>query len=158
MPFSPSIIPPRQESRYCGRFAAITDLSELVEKLTETANKLDMARSAALAQDGFELAIEIYHQFMSICPAGRLREAAEDAMLQLARRYPGVLAISQALALSDAANEARLFSEQIRLLEEAKSILETAMARRDASIDDLRVVHRQVVAYLADSLYEHESQ
>jgi signal recognition particle GTPase len=121
MPFSPSIIPPRQESRDCRRCAGITDLRELAEKLTETANKLDTARSAALAQDGLELVIEIYHQFISICSAGRPREAAERAMLQLARRYPGVLAISQALALSDAANEARSFSEQIRLLEEAKS-------------------------------------
>jgi hypothetical protein len=32
------------------------------------------------------------------------------------------------------------------------------MAPRDASVDDLRVVYRQVVAYLDGSLYEHKSR
>jgi thioredoxin-like negative regulator of GroEL len=144
-------IPARNESRYAGQYAGIENLQILTDKLVQAAEKAVTSRNHKVAQSNYEIAIELYHQVLSLRPDRELKSLSKQAMMQLVGRYPGLSAVNRAVALCDRANEAKRLSDQIRYLEQAKSLLEEAMAASSIGIEGLKDLRSQIVDHLDEA-------
>jgi len=144
-------IPTRHESRYAGQYAGMKDLKSLIDQLAQTADRAVTSRNNKMAQSSYELAIELYHQILSLRPEQELRQLSEQAMKELVGRYPGLVAVNRAVAYCDLAKQAKTLSDQVRYLSQAKSVLEDALSTPGIGAEGQRDLHRQVVDHLEEA-------
>lgn len=141
-------IPERKVSRFANQYRDYADLQQLLDLLEKAGMEAMTSKNIKLAQSSYELAIEIYHQILSLKPKAELRRTATDAMLTVAERYPGQHCMNEALSLCELSNKVNSLENQLRYLLDAKAILEDGLVKKDISYDNIRSIYEQVVGYV----------
>ena len=81
-------IPARNSSKYAGQYAGTASSQRMVEIFADSCRIALSSKKPDTAGDRFGLAVETYHQLMSMGPAADVRQWAQQAMENLVEAVP----------------------------------------------------------------------
>lgn len=117
-------IPPRSSSRYSGQYAGTFDAQRVLEIFTDSLKIALSSKNLETATARYELAIEAYHQAISMpLPAGT-RDSVQEAMVRLAESFPTQVLVNEAVGLSEKAAKLKTPKKRLELLQRAISVIE----------------------------------
>lgn len=121
-------VPARSSSRYAGHYDRCDDAPRLLEILTESVDLALSSRVRATAQERFELAVELYHQLISLPLPDALRAEVEDATLALCARFPTQIRLNEAAGLCSKATKLKTPHRKIEYLVQARDLLASGVS------------------------------
>jgi thioredoxin-like negative regulator of GroEL len=145
-------IPARATSKYAGQYARAFDSQRIVEIFADSHKIALSSKNPETARDRFALAVEAYHQIMSMPVSGDVRSSIHDAMVTLVDHFPAQLAANESLGLREKARKLKTVSKRLDLLRQARDILQRA-----ANADPTNDVIRNAVAELRDEIADAEA-
>jgi succinate dehydrogenase/fumarate reductase flavoprotein subunit len=98
-------IPTRNTSKYAGQYAGTLGSQRMVEILVDSYKIALSSKNPDAAHDRFALAVEAYHQFMSMEPAEEVRASVQKAMEELVELFPTQVLANEALGLLEKARK-----------------------------------------------------
>jgi carbamoylphosphate synthase large subunit len=141
-------IPARDTSKYAGQYAATSDPMRLVEIFSDSYRVALSSKNPDTAHDRFALAVEAYHQIMSMSVAGEVRASLLKDMSALAQTFEVQVVINEALGLREKARRLKTARKQIELLARAVDLLERGHNTSPES-ETLRIEVQETRAELA---------
>jgi len=91
------------------------------------------SKNPETARDRFALAVEAYHQFISMESAGEVRARLQQAMEELAEMFPTQVLANEALGLWEKARKLKTPRKQLELLRRAHEIVNRGLAEHPSS-------------------------
>lgn len=119
-----SSIPPRSSSRYSGQYAGTFDAQRMLEIFTDSLNIALSSKNPETATTRYELAIEAYHQAVSMPLTGETRQALTDSIGRLVESFPTQVLVNEAVGLSEKAAKLKTPKKRLELLHRAASLIE----------------------------------
>jgi hypothetical protein len=148
-------IPPRNTSKYAGHYAGTLGSQRMVEIFADSYKIALSSKNPNTAGDRFALAVEAYHQFMSMDSSAEARAPIQQAMNELVELFPIQVVANKALGLCEKARKLKTPRKQLDLLRRASeivnrglgehpssSVLQTAAAELHAEISQLETQHK----------------
>jgi hypothetical protein len=121
-----SSIPARATSKYAEQYARTVDSQRIVEIFADSHRIALSSKNPETARDRFALAVEAYHQIMSMPVPGDVRSSIHDSMVTLVDRFPAQSAANESLGLREKAHKLKTVSKRLDLLHQARDILQRA--------------------------------
>ena len=116
-------IPSRNESKYSGQYASAFDPQRIMQIFDDSQRIALSSKNPNTAGDRFELAVETYHQLLSMgLPAGE-KQSLQKTMEQLAESFPSQVVINEARGLREKAHKLKTPSKRLNLLQQARDIV-----------------------------------
>lgn len=140
-------IPARSTSKYAGQYAGTFDPQRMVEIFADSCKIALGSKNPSTATDRFALAVEAYHQLMSMSPAADVRGSVALAMEKLAEVFPVQVVANEALGFREKARKLKTPRKQLELLRRAREILGRGLREHPSS-----AVLRTAVAELATEI------
>lgn len=126
-------IPPRNTSKYAGHYAATLGSQRMIEIFTDSYKIAMSSKNPETAGDRFDLAVEAYHQFISMEPAGEARATLQQAMEELVALFPTQVVANEALGLREKARKLKTPKKQMDLLRRASEIVNRGLTEHPSS-------------------------
>lgn len=92
------------------------------------------SKNADTANDRFALAVEAYHQFMSMESSAEVRTAMQRAMEELVELFPTQVVANEALGLREKAKKLKTPRKQLDLLLRAREIVNGGLSEHPRSL------------------------
>jgi hypothetical protein len=127
-------IPARNTSKYAGHYAGTLGSQRMVEIFADSYRIALSSKNLNTAGDRFALAVEAYHQFMSMEPSGEARAAVQQAMEELAELFPTQVVANEALGLREKARKLKTPRKQLDLLQRAREIVDHGLTENPLSL------------------------
>jgi hypothetical protein len=121
-------IPDRNTSKYCGQYAGTFDAQRVIEIFMDSQRIALSSKNPETAGDRFALAIEAYHQVMSMGLPPDARASVQSTMEVLVNAFPVQVVANEALGLREKARKLKTRRKQLDLLNRAREILERGLA------------------------------
>ena len=122
-----SPIPPRSSSRYFGQYAGTIDAQRMLEIFTDSVKIALSSKNPETAVSRYELAVEAYHQAVSMPLAAETRVSLNDSMASLAESFPTQVLVNEAVGLSEKAAKLKTRKNRLELLGRALSVVEEGL-------------------------------
>ena len=142
-------IPDRSTSRYAGQYSRAIDASRLLEIFTDSHKIALSSKTAVTAQSRFELAIETYHQLISMGLSAENKASLQGAMNNLVAQFPIQICLNEAAGLCGKANKLKSAQRKLQYLVRAQDILRNGLATIPARATAIQVMHDDVAAEIA---------
>lgn len=126
-------IPTRNTSKYAGQYTGTFDSQRIVEIFTESYKIALSSKNPDTAGDRFDLAVEAYHQLMSMGPSADLRESVQQTMENLVEMFPAQVVANEALGLREKARKLKTPRKQLDLLRRARDIVDRGLTENPSS-------------------------
>jgi len=126
-------IPPRNTSKYAGQYAGTLGSQRMVEIFADSYKIALSSKNPDTASDRFALAVEAYHQFMSMEPSVEVRAPVQQAMEELVQLFPTQVAANEALGLREKARKLKTPRKQLDLLRRASEIVDRGLTEYPSS-------------------------
>lgn len=126
-------IPPRSTSKYAGQYVGTLGSQRMVEIFLDSYKIALSSKNPDTAHDRFALAVEAYHQFMSMEPAEEVRASVQKAMEELVELFPTQVLANEALGLLEKARKLKTRQKQLNLLRRASEIVNRGLAKYPSS-------------------------
>jgi hypothetical protein len=126
-------IPARNTSKYCGQYAAAFDAQRIIEIFRDSHRIALSSRNPQTAGDRFALAVEAYHQIMSMDVPNDARAPVQNAMQALADTFPSAVVANEALGLREKAHKLKTPRKRLELLRRALGVVDRARAANPGS-------------------------
>jgi hypothetical protein len=126
-------IPTRNTSKYVGQYAGTFDSQRIVEIFADSYKIALSSKNPDTAGDRFALAVEAYHQIMSMGPSADVRESVQQAMENLVELFPAQVVTNEALGLREKARKLKTPRKQLDLLRRAREIVDRGLTEHPSS-------------------------
>lgn len=126
-------IPDRNTSKYARQYAGAFDAERIAQIFADSRKIALSSKNPSTAADRFELAVEAYHQVMSMATPAALRDAVQEAMEALVEAFPARVAFNEALGLLEKARKLKTAGKRLVLLRQALDIVERGLADHPSS-------------------------
>lgn len=143
-----SDIPARDTSKYAGHYAGAFDATRLVDIFSDSYRIALSSKNPDTARDRFALAVEAYHQIVSMSVAAEVHASVLKNMSTLAETFEARVVINEALGLREKARKLKTFRKQVALHARAVDLLERGHASNPGS-EKLRLEIQEARAELA---------
>lgn len=120
-------IPARNTSKYAGHYAGTLGSQRMVEIFADSYKIALSSKNPDTAGDRFALAVEVYHQLISMEPAAEARAAVQRAMEELVELFPTQVVANEALGLREKARKLKTPRKQLDLLRRASEIVDRGL-------------------------------
>jgi succinate dehydrogenase/fumarate reductase flavoprotein subunit len=126
-------IPPRNSSKYAGHYAGTLGFQRMVEIFADSYQIALSSKNPDTAGDRFALAVEAYHQFMSMESSAEVRTSMQRAMEELVEFFPTQVVANEALGLREKAKKLKTPRKQLELLRRASEIVNRGLTEHSSS-------------------------
>ena len=126
-------VPSRNSSKYAGQYAGTASSQRMVEIFADSCRIALSSKKPDTAGDRFALAVEAYHQLMSMGPAADVRRWAQQAMEDLVELFPTQVVANEALGLREKARKLKTPQKQLDLLHRASDIVDRGLVEHPSS-------------------------
>jgi hypothetical protein len=126
-------IPTRNTSKYAGQYAGAFDSHRIVEIFVDSYKIALSSKNPDTAGDRFALAVEAYHQIMSMGPSPDVRGSVQQAMENLVELFPAQVVANEALGLREKARKLKTPRKQLDILRRAREIVDRGLTEHPAS-------------------------
>jgi len=114
-------------------------------------NKIALnSKEPATARARFELAVEAYHQLMSMGLPANVRSSVQDAMATLADQFPIRVCVNEALGLCAKAGKLKSARRKLDYLHRARDVLHAGLTT-NSSATAIQTLHDRVLADIAQA-------
>lgn len=148
---TPHTIPERSTSRYAGQYAQSVDPQRLLEIFTDSHKIALNSKDPATARSRFELAVEAYHQLMSMELPADLRSSVQNAVTTLADQFPIQVCLNEALGLYAKAGKLKTVRRKLEYLHRARDVLHAGLATNPTGATAIQAMHDHVRADIAQA-------
>ncbi len=128
-----ALIPSRNTSKYAGQYAGTFDSQRIVQIFADSCKIALSSKNPDTAGDRFALAIEAYHQLMSMEPSADMRGSVQQAMENLVELFPTQVVANEALGLREKARKLKTTRKQLDLLRRALEIVDRGLTEHPSS-------------------------
>jgi len=142
-------IPERSTSRYSGQYARAVDPQRLLEIFTESNKIAITSKNPVTARSRFELAVEAYHQLMSMGLPSDLNSSVQNAMSTLAGSFATQVCINEAIGLCAKASKLKSARRKLEYLNRARDVLHASLATSLTGATAIQDTHNHVLADIA---------
>jgi hypothetical protein len=143
-------IPTRNTSKYAGQYGGTNSSQRIVEIFTDSYKIALSSKNPDTAGDRFDLAVEAYHQLMSMGASSDVRGPVQQAMEQLVELFPTQVVANEALGLREKARKLKTPRKQIDLLRRAREIVDRGLTEHPSS-SVLRTVAAELLLEISQS-------
>lgn len=126
-------IPPRNSLKYAGHYAGTLGFQRMVEIFADSYQIALSSKNPDTAGDRFALAVEAYHQFMSMESSAEVRTSMQRAMEELVELFPTQVVANEALGLREKAKKLKTPRKQLELLRRASEIVNRGLIEHSSS-------------------------
>lgn len=126
-------VPTRSTSKYAGQYAGTFDSQRIVEIFADSYRIALSSKNSDTAGDRFALAVEAYHQIMSMGPSADVRRSVQRAMENLVELFPAQVVANEALGLREKARKLKTPRKQLDLLHRAREIVDRGLTEHPSS-------------------------
>lgn len=126
-------IPGRNTSKYAGQYAGTLGFQRMVEIFADSYKIALSSKNPETAGDRFALAVEAYHQFMSMQSSVEARAAVQQAMEELVELFPIQVIANEALGLREKARKLKTPRKRLDLLRRASEIVHRGLTEHPLS-------------------------
>ena len=126
-------IPTRNTSKYAGQYARAFDSQRIVEIFADSRKIALSSKNPETAGDRFALAVEAYHQLMSMGPSAGVRESVQQAMENLVDLFPAQVVANEALGLREKARKLKTPRKQLDFLRRAREIVDRGLTEHPSN-------------------------
>ena len=144
-------IPARATSRYSGQYADVIDPQRLVEIFSDSHRIALSSKNPDTAHERFELAVEAYHQLMSMNVSGDACASVHSAMISLSDQFPAQVYVNEALGLCEKAAKLKTTRKKLELLQRAHQVLQKGLASNPSGSVSIQTAAEQVRAAIAQA-------
>lgn len=127
-------IPLRNTSKYAGHYTGTLGSQRMVEIFADSYKIALSSKNPDTAGDRFALAVEAYHQFMSMEPRAESRAALQQAMEELVELFPTQVVANEALGLREKARKLKTPRKQLELLRRASEIVNRGLTEHPSNL------------------------
>lgn len=145
----PLEIPARTSSRYNGQYAGSVDPQRLKQIFTESMTLALHSQNAETATSRFDLAIEAYHQLLTLPLSSGDRQELQAAMAGLTADLPLRMCMNEARGLCAKATKLKTPRRKLELLRQAKAALERGVAMGLGGSHGFEDLQKQVATEIA---------
>jgi hypothetical protein len=145
-------IPTRNTSKYAEQYAGTFDSQRIVEIFADSYTISLSSKNPETAGDRFALAVEAYHQLMSMGPSAEVRGPVQQAMENLVALFPAQVVANEALGLREKARKLKTPRKQLDLLCRARDIVDRGLTEHPTSS-----VLKAVAAHLRTEISQSEA-
>ena len=131
--FTLAQIPPRNTSKYAGQYSGTLGSQRVAEIFADSYKIALSSKNPDTARDRFDLAVETYHQFMSMEPANEISAKVQQAMEELVELFPTQVIANEALGLREKARKLKTPKKQLALLMRAREILRRGLTEHHSN-------------------------
>jgi hypothetical protein len=142
---TPVAIPERTSSRYAGQYARALDPQRMLEILDDSLKIALGSKNPETARARFDLAIEAYHQVVSLGLPASTMGSVKDAMTQLVGQFSTRVCLNEARGLCERARKLKGVRGKLVNLNRAREVLESGLASGAGGAEEIASVHREVV-------------
>jgi hypothetical protein len=147
----PVVIPKRSASRYAGQYAQCADPQRLLEIFSDSHRIALSSKNPETARTRFELALELYHQLLSLGLPADLRSSIQGAMCALVEQFPVQVCLNEAIGLCEKARKLKTARGRLEYLHRAEDVLRAGLATGSAGSPTMRSMHDQVRGEIAQA-------
>ena len=126
-------IPARNTSKYAGQYARAFDSQRIVEIFADSYKIALSSKNPDTAGDRFALAVEAYHQLMSMGSSADVRKSVQQEMENLVELFPAQTVANEALGLREKARKLKTPRKQLDLLRRAREIVDQGLTEHPSS-------------------------
>ncbi len=126
-------IPARNTSKYAGQYAGTLGSQRVAEIFVDSYRIALTSKHPYTARDRFALAVEAYHQFMSMQSSAEARTAVQQAMEELVELFPIRIIANEALGLREKAQKLKTPRKRLDLLRRASEIVHRGLIEHPLS-------------------------
>jgi hypothetical protein len=126
-------IPPRSTSKYAGQYVGTLGSQRMVEIFADSYKIALSSKNPNTATDRFDLAVEAYHQFMSMESSAEAHGALHQAMEELVELFPIQVVANEALGLREKAQKLKTPRKRLDLLQRASEIVHHGLTEHPLS-------------------------
>jgi hypothetical protein len=126
-------IPARSTSKYCEQYVGTFDAQRVFEIFTDSNRIALSSKNPETACDRFALAVETFHQLMSMSIPGDVRASLQAAMQSLVDTFPSQAVSNEALGLREKARKLKTATKRSELLNRAREVLERGLVQSPGS-------------------------
>lgn len=126
-------IPARNSSKYAGQYAGTASSQRMVEIFADSCRIALSSKKPDTAGDRFALAVEAYHQLMSMGPVADVRRWAQQGMENLVELFPTQVVVNEALGLREKARKLKTPQKRLDLLRRASSVVDCGLLEHPSS-------------------------
>ena len=126
-------IPSRNTSKYAGQYAGTFDSQRIVEIFADSYKIALSSKNPDTAGNRFALAVEAYHQIISMGPSVNARESVQQAMKNLVEFFPAQVIANEALGIREKARKLKTPRKQLDLLRRAREIVDRGLTEHPSS-------------------------
>ncbi|RLD05007.1 MAG: hypothetical protein DRI65_09655 [Chloroflexota bacterium] len=126
-------IPKRNTSKYSGQYAGAFDPQRIMQIFNDSQRIALTSKNPKTAGDRFDLAIETYHQLMSMRLSSNEKKSLQEAMEELAESFPTMVIINEARGLREKAQKLKTPSKRLDLFQQASEIVNRGLADNPTS-------------------------
>jgi hypothetical protein len=123
----------------------------LIEIFTDSHKIALNSKDPATARGRFELAVEAYHQLMSIGLPADLRSSVQDAMTTLVDQFPIQVCLNEALGLYAKAGKLKTARRKLEYLRRARDVLHSGLATSPTGGTAIQAMHDHVLVDIAQA-------
>jgi hypothetical protein len=126
-------IPARDTSKYAGQYIGTVGCQRMVEIFTDSYRIALSSKNPETAGDRFDLAVEAYHQLMSMRPSADILKSVQQQMSNLVELFPAQVIANEALGLREKARKLKTPKKQLDLLHRAREIIDRGLISQPSS-------------------------
>ena len=126
-------VPARHTSKYAGQYVGTIDSQRIVQIFEDSYKIALSSKNPDTAGDRFALAVETYHQLMSMRPSADLRASVQQMMETLVDLFPTQVVTNEALGLREKARKLKTPRKRLDLLRRALEIVEHGLSEHPSS-------------------------
>lgn len=135
-----SSIPPRSSSRFAGQYSGTIDAQRMLEIFSDSVKIALSSKNPETAISRYELAIEAFHQAVSMPLPAETKASLNDSMERLAESFPTQVLVNEAVGLAEKAAKLKTPKKRLDLLQRAVAVVEVGL-RTYPRNPQLRAVH-----------------
>ncbi len=121
-------IPGRNESKYSGQYASAFDPQRIMQIFDDSQRIALSSKNPNTAGDRFELAVETYHQLLSMGLSRGEKRQLTKRMEELVELFPSQVIINEARGLRDKAHKLKTPSKRLDLFQQARDVVDRGLA------------------------------
>ena len=126
-------IPARNTSKYAGQYAGTIDSQRIVQIFEDSYKIALSSKNPDTASDRFALAVETYHQLMSMRLLTDIRASVQRRMEHLVESFPAQVVANEALGLREKARKLKTPRRRLDLLLRAREIVNRGLTEHPSS-------------------------
>ncbi|NQS92033.1 MAG: hypothetical protein HQ574_06445 [Chloroflexi bacterium] len=116
-------IPKRNTSKYSGQYAGAIDPQRIMQICDDSQRIALSSKNPDTAGDRFDLAVETYHQLLSMgLPSGMMRQL-KKTMEELVGLFPTQVIINEARGLREKAQKLKTPAKRLDLFQQARDVV-----------------------------------